>query len=264
MKSIYQKNIAAYEELYKTDDASRSYEVRVKVEAIKKSLPSIDIRSRILEIGYGTGDLLHNLSKHYKKSSIFGLEVVGQAEELYKRRFKEDKNVSLITGDAERDLNLVSNSYRMILASHMLEHIKNETALLRQVFEALKKGGYFILAVPDWGDFENHLHYRQYSKQKFLEIEKKYNWKLILLKGDGFYINKLFYKCLALSLARGTVSENIASEQDKKSKLLSVIRSLYYSIGVNILLKLNVLDTLLFSKIDKKPMQWIGIYKKLE
>lgn len=265
MDSVQKKNKTAYENLYTNGDAAASYEVRVKVETIKRILPSLKHSSKVLEIGYGTGDLLHNIAVNNPKMSVVGLELVEEAKRLYKKRYRSDKNITLITGNAERDLGLRENEYQMILASHILEHIKNEKLFLMQIHKILEKGGFFVLAVPEWGDFENHLHYRQYNKKRLLEIEKKYNWKLIQIKGDGFYANKLFYKLISVLpiSQKNDDKEALQMESSKSTMKSSLIKSIYYLVIVTMLLKLNSVDTLLFSKLDKKPMQWIAVYKKI-
>lgn len=262
MNKIYESNIKAYSSLYRNDNAAKSYEVRVKVDVLKRV--QLKKKGEALEIGYGTGDLMHAIAKKYPRLTVTGIEVVKEAAELYRKRYPNDKNVSLITTKAEKGLKLRKNSYDIILASHVLEHVENEEYLLKQVYEALKKNGLFILAVPDWGDFENHLHYRQYSKDH-LQAFYKYGFTIDGVKGDGFYFNKLFYIVLLSAqrlLHQKSYQIKTSDKQQSESPVKKFISQIYYDIFVPFLLLVNRIDSLLFSHIDRKPMQWIGVFKK--
>jgi SAM-dependent methyltransferase len=258
MNSVHKKNLATYASLYKTDAAAYSYEVRVKVESLVNLVPKKQIRNA-LEIGYGTGDLLHKLATVYKKASITGVEVVDEARKLYRKRYPHDKNVQLTTRDAENTLHLPKTKFDLVIASHVLEHIKNEENFLQQVYQSLTKNGVFLLAVPDWGDFENHLHYRQYNRSILEDIEKRFLWEKVIIKGDGFYLNKMFYKLLWKVPAFKEVGADVTSSFSQNK---SGLKTFYYMYGVQILLLMNTIDSFLFSRIDNKPMQWIAVYRK--
>jgi ubiquinone/menaquinone biosynthesis C-methylase UbiE len=262
MKTIHKKNIDAYGSLYKTDNSAHSYEVRVKIDSIIHAIPRGIKTKNIAEVGYGTGDILHYYSKSRPKASILGIEVVEEAKKLYRKRFPSDRNVKLVTRNAEDKLSLPKSKFDLIIASHVLEHINNEKLLLSQVCDSLVKNGIFVLAVPDWGDFENHLHYRQYNKEIIESIGNRFSWQQIKIEPDGFYINKMMYKILWKIPAFQAVDVDSVQNAAFVTQSDSKIKSLYYKYGVNILLLMNKIDSLLFSRIDKKPMQWIALYKK--
>lgn len=263
--TIRDKNIEEYKQLYVSDGSANSYEVRVKVDILKKYIKDLKKNSQVLEIGYGTGDLLHLMSRKYSHSQFTGLEVVLEAKKLYKKRYPYDKNVRLVTGDAEKKIKLPSNSFDLILASHLLEHLENEDGFLKEVNRLLKKNGVFLLAVPEWGDFDNHLHYRQYNKNELKKLGKKYKWKVTSINGDGFILNKLYYflvNLLLIPLPKNQNTHAIEFNTTKSNKLMSTVIIVYYKYFVGFLLNINRMDTFLFSNIDNKPMQWIAIYKK--
>lgn len=264
MSTIHSKNIEEYTLLYKSENSSKSYEVRVKVQFIKKSLASIHKKGKILEIGYGTGDLLHEIYKSSFDSSIYGLEVVDEAEKLYKRRFPKDKSIYFHTADAEKKLPFKSNFFDLIVFSHVLEHIKKEDNFIKEIVRILKNDGIAIIAVPEWEGGENHLHYRQYNKKELVYFSKKYKLRLVSLKGDGYYINKLYYFMLHHLLKRNNKSYNPNYSASLDNPLRKTIKDVYYEIFVNMLLFLNKIDNFLFRHVDDHPMQWVAVYKKNE
>lgn len=262
MKQIYKQNIKEYKNVYKTDSSANSYEVKNKVYVLKKIIPKLKNNSRILEIGYGTGDLLHFLSKHHPKVEFFGVEVVKEALDLYRKRFPKDKNVKLFLADANKKFSFSKKEYDIIILSHVLEHLEDEDNFFKNVLFVLKKRGYIVIAVPQWGDSD--LHYRQYDKKQLIDFQKKYKLKLTLIKGDGFYLNKFFYKLLRFIGITGKENVNCYISMKKREKHLrkSIKKFLYYKLIVNSMLVLNNLDTLLFSRLDSCPIQWIAVYKK--
>lgn len=76
----------------------------------------------------------------------------------------------------------------MIIASDVLEHIKNDTNALSEWYRMLKPSGKLIIFVPSfgflWSKHDNaNYHYRRYSK---LKLENK-------IKKVGFKINRTSY-----------------------------------------------------------------------
>src|SRR3972149_4409211 len=192
MTSIHKHNIEEYKTVYKTDLSAKSYEVRNKVELLIKYIPKIKKKEIVLEIGYGTGDLLHYLANKYKFVHFIGLEIVVSALSLYKERFPNDSNVKVVLGNANKKLSFKCGNFDIVICSHVLEHLKDENFFIKSAMQVLKPGGYLVIAVPEWGD--SPLHYRQYNKRELERIGKKEKLKIVEIKGDQFYINKLFYK----------------------------------------------------------------------
>jgi SAM-dependent methyltransferase len=79
-------------------------------------------------------------------------------ESFLRRKFSTLPNLKYTTADLRRasvDLKIdvtympfSNNSYDVILASHILEHIKDDRAALREILRVLKPGGFAFLQVP--------------------------------------------------------------------------------------------------------------------
>ncbi len=83
-------------------------------------------------------------------------------------------------------------NYDIVVASHVLEHVPDDKAAMREIMRILTPNGFAFIAVPnpmvydttdDWGYpiAELHEHYRMYGKdisEKFDEIVGPGNWKI--------------------------------------------------------------------------------------
>ncbi len=102
---------------------------------------------RALDIGCGQGLLLAQLRRR-------GWEVTGT--ELSERSAHFARNVlglDVRVGDVTT-LNLPSESFDLVILWHVLEHVPNPLALLREAARLLRPGGTLLVAVPNFGSPE--------------------------------------------------------------------------------------------------------------
>jgi SAM-dependent methyltransferase len=76
-------------------------------------------------------------------------------------RIRAMRNVDYLSADLDpskamvkmdlTDIDMPDDSFDMILASHVLEHIPDDAAAMREMRRVLRKGGKAVLAVPMWG-----------------------------------------------------------------------------------------------------------------
>lgn len=134
---------------------------------------------KILEIGCGTGEVLKLLDNW---GQVTGLDYSEQAIEICKNKGFED----LIEGDISTlDLTGLYGKYDMVLASDVLEHIREDVNAMKVVWELLKPGGLFFVTVPAykflWSTHDEALHHlRRYHS---LEIKTK-------IRDSGFKVLK--------------------------------------------------------------------------
>jgi len=121
-------------------------------------------KNQILEIGCGTGGNLEVLSQFGK---VIGLDISEQALSFCKKRGFNN----LVLGRAEKT-NFSSESFNLVVALDVLEHIKEDEAALKEAWRILKKGGHFLATVPAyqflWSEHDEALgHQRRYSISDF-------------------------------------------------------------------------------------------------
>ncbi len=129
---------------------------------------------KVLDIGCGTGANLPLFD-----GQIVGLDISFKALTFAKRR---KKDALLIQGRAEA-LPFKEETFDLVLALDLLEHLADDVKGLREMYRVLKKGGILLVTVPAykflWSEHDEALgHFRRYSKG---EIKGK-------LEGVGFSI----------------------------------------------------------------------------
>ena len=142
----------------------------------------IDKNKSILEIGCSGGPLMKKLEKDGYKN-IYGIDISTKAIELAQMRGV--KNVAVMDGT---NPTFEPQSFDLIIASDVLEHIEDASNALKNWYNILKPGGKIIVFVPAFNflwsshDIVNH-HFSRYSEKELINI----------LKQANFYINRSSY-----------------------------------------------------------------------
>lgn len=97
----------------------------------------------VLDVGTADGLMLSKLQKifHFKKA--IGIDV---SEELLKEN--TDKTIDLRIGDAEK-LDFENNSFDIVIATAVIEHISNPKKFVRESKRVLKENGVLIITTPN-------------------------------------------------------------------------------------------------------------------
>lgn len=170
-------------------------------------LLSLDLDKSILDLGCGRGFYLSTLNQLNPRLELTGVDInqkyLKQAAELVR-----SNKIKLIRADATQ-LPFKNNQFDQIIASEILEHLKEDQMAIKGIYRVLKPGGKAIFTVPSqnypflWDPlnwllehlFKTHIpakiwwlagiwadHQRLYSKK---EIEKK-------IKKSGLKIIKTY------------------------------------------------------------------------
>ncbi len=148
---------------------------------------------KILDIGCAGGVLLKELKK-YGFLNLYGIDI---EEKFVKLSKKICKNIFL--ADAGH-LPFKDDYFDIIIASDILEHLKNDKKALKEWCRVLKNGGKIIFGVPafnilwSYHDIIN-CHKKRYRKKDIfqavpenLKVVKLFYWNML------FFIPTLFYK----------------------------------------------------------------------
>ena len=111
------------------------------LEFIKTNL---ELKSCILDIGFGNGMLLRNL-RELGYQNLFGLD---PSEDSV--RNLENYGIECAQGTIYDCVSRLENSFDAVVMTAVLEHLLEPREAIEQVFTYLKDGGYFILSVPDY------------------------------------------------------------------------------------------------------------------
>ena len=155
---------------------------RGRRDIIYKLIKDYKRDTEILDIGCSIGVLIGSLKgRGFKR--LRGIDIDEKAIEICRQKGIIDIRVA----DAEKT-GFKDQQFDIVIASDVLEHIKDEDKALLEWHRILKSGGKLIAFVPAfkflWSKHDEvNLHYRRYSKSSLIEVLKK----------NGFSIERSSY-----------------------------------------------------------------------
>jgi 2-polyprenyl-3-methyl-5-hydroxy-6-metoxy-1,4-benzoquinol methylase len=193
---------------------------------------------RILEIGCSGGPLIKNLeSKGF--SFVTGIDVSEKAITVAKSRGLS--NVHVMDG---ANLDYPNEFFEVVIASDILEHIKEDKNALKEWTRVLKPNGLLLLFVPAhkflWSTHDElNNHYRRYTKKELLYLMKGCNFKV---KNTSYWNFALFFPITILRLLQ-RLQRKSKSNSDQLYKVSTLINNalvLLLTIEHKILSKINL------------------------
>lgn len=119
-----------------------------------------------LEIGAGIGAHLA-----YEKLEQQQYTAVELLPDLARQIQEKYPNVTVINGDVQKRLPLPDSSFDRVLAVHVLEHLPDLPAALREIHRVIKPDGIFGIVIPCEGGLATHMARNISARPHF---EKKY------------------------------------------------------------------------------------------
>lgn len=175
-------------------DSIRHINIRRKYRLISHAID----KGSILDIGMGTGELLSYFAgKGWKTTGVEPNEAV--------REFARTSH-GLTVHDEEALDKLPSGSFDVITMWHVLEHVPDLNARMKQVRNLLKKEGRLFIAVPNllapdakkygahWAALDVPRHLYHFTPQSLEQLLRKHGFILkqqIPMKFDAYYVSLL-------------------------------------------------------------------------
>lgn len=134
----------------------------------------------ILDVGCGAGNMIHHLSRY---GNVRGLEVdVRPVREARLRGYHVDLH------DATQPYPFENNTFDLVTAFDVIEHVDDDLAILREAQRTLKSGGHMAITVPAFMLLWSHNdeindHRRRYTAR---ELRTK-------LQNTGFKVKRITY-----------------------------------------------------------------------
>ncbi len=175
----------------------RNFNIRLKFSNINK----FQKRGSILDIGCGTGELLHYFKN--KGWEVSGIEPNPKAREFAIKAYQ------LPVYEEEKLDSFEENSFDVISMWHVLEHVPDLNGRMEQLRRLIKKEGTIFIALPNlaspdaekydklWAGLDVPRHLYHFTEDSFLKLLKKHKMSLIKstpLKLDAYYVSLLSEK----------------------------------------------------------------------
>jgi len=165
-----------------------------------------DKKNKILDVGCGIGETSKKLTSF---GQVLGIDSSAEAVKLAQKNGLKNAKVMDLT-----KLSFLKNSFELVTAFDVLEHIKNDQKAIQEIFRVLKNKGIFLLTVPAydwlWSEHDKVLgHKRRYTKN---QLEKK-------LKKAGFKVLKSSYiiTSFLLPIAFFRFCQNVLKKRSPKT-----------------------------------------------
>lgn len=227
--SHHSKGLNPFNALYRY---LRNRNISYKYNLVTKIVKS----GSLLDIGCGTGEFLNYFT--LKNWQVKGIEPDLDARKHAKVEFGLDVF-------DENMLNDFSNeSFDVVTMWHVLEHVLDVNKRVKTVYRLLKKGGLFVVAVPNylswdadhynkyWAAYDAPRHLYHFSPEALIKLVEKFNFKFYdsyPLKYDSYYISFISekYKGSKFPFLNGVINGLRSNSSAKKDKNYSSIIYLF-------------------------------------
>lgn len=151
-------------------------------------LKSLNLKKNTITIDAGCG-----VGSNLKVISESGLNVIGIDNSLYALSIiNKELNVPLLCGDINM-LPLRSNSVGIVIAMDILEHLENDSKVIKEIYRVLKRNGVLFLTVPAfnflWGLQDKvSKHKRRYTKKEIISKLTKNGFKVSKSSYFNFFL----------------------------------------------------------------------------
>jgi len=106
--------------------------------------------AKILDLGCNDGKWTLELAKKVNTRNIYGIDIVEKRLNLAKK-----KGIKTINGDLNCKFPVKDNSFDIVHANQVIEHISNLDSFLSEIRRILKPGGYAIISTENGSSWHN-------------------------------------------------------------------------------------------------------------
>lgn len=114
----------------------------------KYSVKNCQPAKRILEIGAGLGEQIYH--ENLTDSEYYAMELRPKMAQIIRERFPQDQypHIKVVEGNCEERIDFPDEYFDRVTAIHVLEHLSNLPAALKEVHRVLKPDGEFCVLIP--------------------------------------------------------------------------------------------------------------------
>lgn len=229
-------DIQEYQRMYNAEDNHWWFVGNRKIVFTQIDKIVINKRNKILDVGCGTGITLKCLER-------YGLAIgVDLSEEALKFcRLRGHKKLCLADS---KNLPFKINSFDIVNASNLLEHLDDDDIALQEFFRILKPNGILVVTVPAfeflWSGHDEVLHHkRRYTKQSLERKIKKYRFQRIKESYTNFFIFPVVFLIRKIKKKADTKEIRCNLELFKGTPVVNKILGILYILEAKLLRIIN-------------------------
>ena len=173
---------SSFEPLFAAEDRhfwfrGRNHLLSSLVRQLTKDLPD---GFRVLEVGCGTGNVLRAIEKECPRGRVFGMELFQEGLKFARQRV----SCPLIAGDAHHSP--FSVKFDLIGLFDVLEHLKDDLPILRDLHSQIADGGALLITVPAHPSLWSYAdvaacHQRRYTRRQLGRILQEVGFEVEFL-----------------------------------------------------------------------------------
>jgi 2-polyprenyl-3-methyl-5-hydroxy-6-metoxy-1,4-benzoquinol methylase len=145
-------------------------------------------KGHILEIGSGIGNISSLLLERFDEISLSDLRK--NYCDILQEKFSRNEHLKYICQmdlgerEIEKKIPEWQNKFDTILASNVIEHIKDDHQAIRNCYKMLKKNGRIVILVPAYNQLYNPFdamlgHYRRYTRNTLTDLLEKEGFSIV-------------------------------------------------------------------------------------
>mgnify|MGYP000844833910 FL=1 len=208
---------------------------RFKTDLIIKFLKNKNFE-KILDIGCGSGYILHEIKKHFPKSDLYGVDFESKSIELAKKITNEKYYVLNAENLTHK---FKENSFDCVISTDVMEHIENYKANISEVYKILNPGGIFFVYTPSIDGIlsKSKMADLYHQNPKSLMYDQRYftkddlctdlveaNFKIISGFQHNFFLQEVFTQLIKFFL------KIIKKEYDNQGDVYNLTKSKWFKI----------------------------------
>jgi len=219
----------------------RSWHIRRELRELKRDGFNPE---KIADAGSGFGQYVHYLSRNYPEAKITGLDIkqeqVDDCNLFFTKLGKQDKVLFQYADLTQMES---KEEYDLILSVDVMEHIEDDRGVMKNIYRALKPGGYLFISTPSdqGGSDVHHEHDESFIDE---HVRDGYGVEEITekLKGAGFSDIKVKYSYGKPGKISWKLSMKYPILLANASKLFLLLLPFYYVVVYPFCFLLNLAD----------------------
>ena len=113
-------------------------------------LIEVNERAKILDLGCSDGQFALRIAEKAGTFDIFGIEFLKEAAQRAAGR-----GIGVCQADLNRTLPLAAESFDVVHANQVIEHLSETDRFIKEIYRILKPGGYAVISTPNLASLHN-------------------------------------------------------------------------------------------------------------